>query len=290
MEFRLDGRPDRGDFRDGGLCWNVLRAAARQQPCTTIDLSEARFLRPYSVACLAALGALAKGTTKLLLPEDALCRDHLVRIGLPRWFRSDSERVVDRRATNVIAEQTTDRGSDFASRAIEVLTRELDIGPGVRPALEDHLDEVVLNAMTHADSPIGCVTAGQAFPRNGELELAVVDFGQTIPGHLRMNPKHRELASDADAIIKATEEGVTGTVGQNRFGEPNSGVGLAELRSYCEAGGGEMAIMSGGHWVVFGAGEPAISEFRGGFRGTLINVRFFSGNRLPSGKLGGKIW
>jgi hypothetical protein len=148
---------------------------------------------------------------------------------------------------------------------------------GVRPQFENHLDEVILNALTHARSPIGAIVVGQAFPERGFVELAVADLGQTIRGHLQQNPQVGEFASDADAILKATEESVTGTVGLNSFGEPNSGVGLFELRRFCERGGGEMTILSGTHFVVFAEGGPhPPKELWGGFPGTLVNIRLRS--------------
>ena len=91
------------------------------------------------------------------------------------------------------------------------------------------------------------------------------------------NPRYSGIHSDREAILKATEEGVTGTPAGalNRIGEPNSGVGLFELRSYCEAGGGELAIASGDAIVVLTSGpRPVDRLFAGGFPGCLVNVRF----------------
>ncbi len=147
---------------------------------------------------------------------------------------------------------------------------------GLRPRLADHLDEVIRNALSHAESPIGCVVAGTVYPSARRVELAVLDLGQTIRGHLTKNPRYAGIVSDQEAIITATGEGVTGTLpGElNRMGEPNSGVGLFELRSYCESGGGDLTITSGEAMVTFGPQAPIARHFAGGFPGCLVNARF----------------
>ena len=152
--------------------------------------------------------------------------------------------------------------------------------PGLIQELATHLDEVILNSLTHAESPVGCVVCGQAFPQREIVEVAVIDLGQTIRGHLS-NLARYATYNDERAILAAVQEGVTGTVGLNRFDEPNSGVGLFELVNYCERGGGELAILSGRSFVTFGYGEqPLTHRFRGGFPGTLVNVRFMTSFEL----------
>ena len=55
----------------------------------------------------------------------------------------------------------------------------------------------------------------------------------------------------------------------------HSGEGLTRLREFCEAGGGKLAILSGGAYVAFRSGnEPLSVDFRAGFPGTLVNIQF----------------
>ena len=118
---------------------------------------------------------------------------------------------------------------------------------------------------------------GQAFPTKHTVEIAVLDLGQTIRGHLTSNPEHEGITTDQEAILLATEEGVTGTVFHNRWGEVNSGVGLFELRTYCESGGGRMALLSGGSYLTFGSeNSAAVHRFNGHFTGCLVNIQFFA--------------
>lgn len=273
-------RADGGDFESGRLAWDVLRRTGSHNGSlpSSIDLSACVMLKPYSIACLIAMGAKAGGRMSLVLPTDAQCSDHISRVGLPGWFSGSATPMVEGRQTNIVARQLDSRPStSFSDEVVAVLSRELGLSVGVAGQLATHLDEVVLNAVTHANSAIGCVVVGQAFPQKGCMEVTVVDLGQTIRGHLITNPEHAAIGSDAAAILQATTEGVTGTVGTNRWGERNSGVGLFELRQYCESGGGEMAILSGSSYLTFGSGnEPRTHQFHGGFAGCLVNIRFFA--------------
>jgi len=285
---------DAGDFVRGAIAWDLLKGV--QQVLRThdgeIELTECRMVRPYGVACIAALGASRPGM-RLRLPAAEECRDHLLRLGIGEYFRTDAQDEPPVRATNVPIENLTSRPGDFASRVMALWEQELGGLPaGMRPEFENHLDEIILNALTHACSPIGAFVVGQAFPRTRIIELAVVDFGQTIRGHLSGNPAVGPVSDDRDAILRATEEAVTGTVGLNVYGEPNSGIGLYELRRFCERGGGEMTILSGQRFVVFSStGDPASDELWGGFPGTLVNLRLFGdSNALTSGDSMVSIW
>jgi hypothetical protein len=241
---------DRGDFVGGKLAWDVLRRTAqhRSDLPNEIDLGLCLHLKPYSVACLVALGAKGANNIHLKLPNDANCREHLIRLGLPKWFRCDvpNEEVVQR-PTNVLIKQLMGSGAgDFADLAMDVWERELGgLSVGKRAEFSTHIDEVILNALGHAASAVGCIVVGQAFPTNNYLEVAIIDLGVTIRGSLKRNPLYaNKIPSDIIAIRLALEEGVTGTPpgATNLIGQPNSGVGLTELAKYCIAGNGVLTI------------------------------------------------
>lgn len=153
--------------------------------------------------------------------------------------------------------------------------------------MEASLDEIISNALTHAESPIDCIVAGQAFDGTGKIEVAVLDLGQTIRGHLTKNPKYKHIETSRDAILKAMEDGVTGTPdGQrNRRGGQNSGAGLPFVRDYCTAGGGALTVLSGeASWTFVQGSDPLFQEiWKQGFRGCLVNIRFFIDIELAAG-------
>lgn len=276
MIIRAPGA-DSGDFSTKKLKWDVLAAAAKRgQSIEEIDLSETEHLKPYSIACLAGLGIENEGRVRLRPPNSRECREHLSRMQLPRFFSNSAEwPSCDIRTTNVVIDHVTGKGSGAADRVVQLLLDNQGLSAGEAPTLANHLDEILRNALCHSRSPLGCVVAGQHFPQKKQVELAIVDFGCSIPAHLRRNPKHLSVQDDAEAVVLATENGITGTVGVNDWNEPNSGAGLWELRSYCQSGRGEMAIVSGRAVASFSATVPIKYEFRGGFSGCLVSIRFF---------------
>lgn len=283
--FFVDGRPDGGGFADGNsgaLKYDIIKRAGSRQVPDCIDLTECPHLKPYSVACLCSLAAVARlGGRKvgLKLPKEPAAAEHLCRLGVPDWFECGPLPEVVRRESNLPVEQVRWPPANAADRIMEMLVPSAQLPPGVGPRMKESLDEVLRNALTHAESDIDCVVVGQSFPTTGKVELAVLDLGQSIHGHLTKNPKYAGIRGDAEAIIRATEDAVTGTVGfLNRRGEPNSGAGLYELRKYCESGGGELTILSGDSWVTFGNDRPVIGRlYHQRFLGCLVNVRFYTG-------------
>jgi hypothetical protein len=274
------GGADAGDFKGGRLIWDALNgiAVAKRHAPTTVDLKGLRMVRPYTLATIAALGCLGDRKVELVLPEEGRCRVHVIRAGLLEFFTPHPGVQLEPSPRAVNVKQLDQVSATFADEITRAWEREFgEIPTGLRPRLADHLDEVIRNALTHAESQIGCIVAAQVYPNSRSVEIAILDVGQTIRGHLTKNPEHAAIETDADAIIAATTEGVTGTpAGQNnRLGEPNSGVGLFELRSYCESGGGEVSILSGTAIVTFSSeGEPRTRHFAGGFPGCLVSIKF----------------
>lgn len=264
----------------GRLAWDVLRETAMHNRVIIdrIDLTDCVMLKPYAVACLAALGAKRPGQIELVLPQDAACAEHLARMELPQWFRCDRAPGVATRGTNVVARQLKEHPGVFSDEVINVLSKELSLSVNIGRELSTHLDEVIINALTHAKSPIGCMVVGQAFPSFRRMQVAILDLGQTIRGHLRANPAHATITDDEAAILLATQEGVSGTPAgaKNSWGEDNAGLGLFELRRYCEAGGGILTIVSGSVFLTFDAARaPITHKLSEPFQGCLVNVQFF---------------
>ncbi len=272
---------DAGDFVGGRLIWSALKALApaKAQPPTEVDLSDLALVRPYAIAALAAIGCLSRRKARIVLPLTHDSRDYVVRNGLLEFFDSTDAGKLSPSPRAIPVRQLERVSATFADEITRVWESEFGGMPGgLRPRLADHLDEIVRNALSHARSPIGCVVAAQAYPSRSLIEIAVLDLGQTIRGHLAQNPLHASIKNDRDAIILATGEGVTGTRAGalNELGEPNSGIGLFELRHYCESGGGEVTIASGDAMVTFLEGKaPVASDFLGGFPGCLVAIRFF---------------
>jgi hypothetical protein len=292
MIQRIDGL-DKGDFEKGKLAWDVLRMTGnhnRSLP-TLIDLSQCMHLKSYSLACIAAVGARGGKEIHLVLPENPTCREHCLRHGVHKWFNiSPSETVSAKRRSIPIQQlRIPDGPGDFSRKAMAVWKAELgnQLSVGLEPTLQSHLDELIMNALGHSNSPVGCFVIGQGYPHSGVLELCVLDLGVTIRSHLTKNPKYAAFNTDENAIKKAMELGVTGTLpgSYNLLGEPNSGVGLATLHEFCETGNCSINVISGESCVCFlPTGETYPRRLKRHFAGTLVDVKFYTREELqPSG-------
>lgn len=272
---------DAGNFAQGQIIWSALNAIrpAKTAPPSLIDLSKLRLMRPYTVAAIAALGSMSDNKADLVLPDTQDARDYVLRVGLGDFFRVGEASPLSASPRAVGVRRLQMPSSTFADEITTVWEREFGSLPsGLRPRLANHLDEMIRNALAHAGSTIGCIVAAQVYPRTKTVEIAILDVGQTIRTHLVKNPLHKHIPTDDAAIIHATGEGVSGTLSGtlNALGEPNSGIGLFELRQYCECGGGEVTIVSGNAMVTFQEGAiPLVQHVAGGFPGCLVNIRFF---------------
>lgn len=270
---------DAGDFLGGKIIWSALNALrpAKSAAPSEVDLSDLLLVRPYAVTAIAALGCLGKRRARLIIPQTQDSRDYVIRSEVAAFFDGDDRGALSPSPRVVPVRQLLTPSSTFADEVTMVWEREFGgLPPGLRPRLANHLDEMIRNALAHSGSSIGCIVAGQAYPKRREVEIAVLDVGDTIMGHLTRNPLYATIRNDEEAVMTATEEGVSGTIAgmPNRLGEPNSGIGLYELRHYCQGGGGELTVLSGSAMITFSGDRPVHHPFAGGFPGCLINMRF----------------
>jgi hypothetical protein len=154
---------DAGDFANGRLAWDVLKGTACHQQSLPheIDLSHCVMLRPYALACLTALAAISRhrGTRiRLTWPRDRKCVAHCMRLKLHEWFDAPELPTPVSRRTNVAIDQLQQLPDGaFSNAIVGLLANERSLPTGILPNLENHLDEVVANAVTHSDSEIGCI-------------------------------------------------------------------------------------------------------------------------------------
>lgn len=162
---------DAGDFVQGKLVWSALNALrpAKVNPPEVVDLSDLQLCRPYTLAAIAALGCLAGGTARLVLPVAQDVRKYVVRSGLPQFFVSpDNEDDAPASSARIVpVRQLQSVSPTFADEVVRAWELEFQsLPPGLRSRFADHIDEVVRNALSHADSAIGCIVAATVYPQN----------------------------------------------------------------------------------------------------------------------------
>jgi hypothetical protein len=203
---------------------------------------------------MVALGtdaSLRNEPVTLLVPEDANVTSYLQRMDVVSRFSSIGsvvgavgEDLRDDRSEILLEVTQVVEAYDADSTAERVVPLARHQAPAsVTQAVFMGIGELLDNACTHADSPVGAYVAAQTYTgttsgRRG-LELAVVDCGRGILEHLRQNPAYQHVADSATAIEHAVLPGVTGTADHRGYGFSDI------LDAAGQAGVGRLVVRSG---------------------------------------------
>lgn len=144
----------------------------------------------------------------------------------------------------------------------------LGVSHGALASVRAGVREVFNNIPDHSTQDIGFVHV-QHYPNQRTVRITVSDFGRGIPASLRL--KFPDI-DDADAILRATEEGVT-TKSTSR----NMGMGLDVLVSNVARNHGRVTIHSlKGVLVCYGRSDGSIARVaslrNGLYPGTLVDI------------------
>jgi hypothetical protein len=212
------------------------------------DASEMSFASPLDLAGVAAWAVRLRHEgrpVEFVLPGDGDVRRYLVRMDLVAQLAQAGVAVTGsapsvRRADrgDVLLELRRICGpadaERFAGDAYGLL--ELHTSGSSAVAAAKMLGELLDNAITHADSPVGVYAAAQVHQRVGDVELAVTDAGMGVRSHLARNPCFRDLTAP-QALSAALRPGVTGT-------SERRGNGLPDLLSTASGFGGMLLLRS----------------------------------------------
>jgi hypothetical protein len=142
----------------------------------------------------------------------------------------------------------------------------VNVSPGVRDTIAGQTAEIYLNAFEHSQSPIGVFSCGQHYPKQGRLELTVIDFGIGIPDNVRSLPQNCWMTS-SEAIDWAFQDGTSTkdeTIGR--------GVGLNLLQSFVSSNQGDLRVFSGDGCAIIKDNEGRYKDKCTSFQGTLVNI------------------
>ena len=153
---------------------------------------------------------------------------------------------------------STFREAQSLADTLEENLRSIGLGsPNVRAELVETFSEIVNNAAEHGMTPEGAHAHVRHMPhrRGTTFDVAVADEGPGIRATLANNPGLDVPGSDAEAILLATQELVSGT------GEPTRGIGLWMTVPQMRRPGRKIMM----HWgagllVMRRDGEPELRE------------------------------
>lgn len=263
-----------GDFDELFRLWKRFSAGGTE---VCFDLHRCRFLRQNAVAFLGGLARLIEyrgGRVQFNwdIVDDAVAANlaqngFMAAFGVPRppWLGNSIPYREDSR---------------FDPHNYQRYLAEMWLGPGwvnvsapLRDAIVGNMAEVYLNAFDHSQSPVGAFTCGQHFPKIGELNLTIVDFGVGIPSNVRLfkaNEFSPEKLSATKCMEWAFQLGTSTRPERPDLGP--CGLGLDLLREFVQQNEGRLEMFSHEGYVRVADGQVSFGERPTFFEGTLVNI------------------
>lgn len=229
------------------------------------------------VTCLILRFMKSGITLEVKHPIEAEVRQQLKNIGFGKFFGLRGIEKADGKSTGLNScirlKTLMTRDQPFILEASDFLANWVKMSRGAYFWFYDALGEAVDNAMTHSSSEIA-IACGIAYPHQKKVDICVGDIGIGIPVHLRKNSLYARIKSDKNALLKAVEYGITGTMGTGT--ETNAGIGLSHLQEIAIASSGEMRITSlqGMYYMAADRHKPIVKKLDGKVFGTIVSVRF----------------
>lgn len=217
------------------------------------DLKNCRWMPPTVLVTIVSMYKYLKtkdfSFIDFELPDNTETYHYLNRINFLRALEIEFEEITRhdstgrfREITNINSHEEVRNTSNDLATIIENQTNVTEI---LIDEIETCLGEILDNIFHHSYSPIDGFVCAQTFPKSREAEFAICDTGIGIRRSLLKNPENVDIESDAEAIERALELGVTGTVDENAAGLNNSGEGLYFIKEAILSNRGEFSIYSG---------------------------------------------
>lgn len=130
------------------------------------------------------------------------------------------------------------------------------------------ITELLNNSIDHGESP--AIVCAQRFPNINQFEITVVDSGLGFFHTLR---RRYDIKSEEEAIKKALEKGVTGSITYLYGGSTrNAGNGLYVISNIVNEASGELFIVSGKTFYDFKNDLVKIMSKK--WQGSIVLIRF----------------
>lgn len=239
------------------------------------DFSKCGFIDPTGLILVTFLigQTLEAGIRAEYVPprKDILNR-YLKSIGFQSFFRlrEDGIKALDVKNGCLRLKMLNCDDAVFVNEVVEFLLSRVELSEGARNWVYDGFSELIGNAFQHSTSKY-VLACGQAYRDTNQIRICVGDAGIGIPTHLRQNPLYQNISSSSEALKKALEEGVTGTLPQPF--PKNSGVGLTTLRKIAIGSGGMLRIISLDAMLeTRSLNEPRTTQFNRKYGGTIVGI------------------
>ena len=214
---------------------------------------------------------------------DSQAGHFLKRAGLPRLLGQD-DGVDPPKTTERIFPLTQIHSSKEIQPCVESLMNLLSIeDEEISDAIRYSLIELLRNVVQHARSDIGAVVIGNYYPKAGQVDVVVADFGCGI--RVALQERYREIKSDFKAVKFALQPHVSGTFQRGAYESmaSNAGLGLFFIREIATRSGGGFFLGSGSMLADLRGNEDGSPQRRyiasktDGWRGTVAVLQLKRG-------------
>jgi hypothetical protein len=193
-------------------------------------------------------------------------------IGNDPGFRSSSSTYIPITYARSSQLRTTNAIEDISRELAEQLAQQSS--GSIVDVLEYSFREMIRNVIEHSESPILGYCA-QYWPKNGQVEVAILDSGIGLRQSLSENP-HLPLESDRDAVKYALMPGISGKTYTGVRIRPtdvwqNSGYGLYMNYRLCNQGG-SFFICSGTRGL-YRSAESENTYYETNYKGTALRLK-----------------
>lgn len=148
--------------------------------------------------------------------------------------------------------------------------RGLDnLSRSIKDNLQSHFSEIFTNVALHANPLLPIYSCGQYFPEKNVLKFTLIDLGNGFLEKIG-HKTNGNIKDDKSAIIWATQS--LNTTKDSNFGP--GGLGLKELKKYCENNNGSFHICSGSGYVNMIGNKTVEYNLKTPLNGSLINLIF----------------
>ena len=252
------------------------------QESVIIDFSRSTFAAPWVVAMFGAYACWLRSSqgreVKLWLDENSQVGHFLKRARLPHLLGEETEDVGDS-TTDRIFPLTQIHKSKEIQPCVNELMRLL--------AIEDtEIADAIRysrNVVQHAYSDIGAVVLGNYYPKVGQVDIVVADFGRGI--RVALQERYHEIKDDYKAVKFALQPHISGTFAHGAYESmaSNAGLGLFFIREIAARSGGGFFLGSGSMLAAIRGSEDGVPQKRyytsksDGWRGTVAVLQLKRG-------------
>lgn len=245
---------------------------ARQELC--VDFSLCSSINGNLAAVLGALLDKAVpmvGPIQIALPFNKTIRRVLARNHFFRWWKVETNIEEKENYVEYNRFKSDASADEFKNYIHDGLIKKQKFPQHTELAGEKIVEsvfEIYVNAVTHGKTNY-VYSCGEYMPSTHQLEMTIVDCGQTISGNVNeyLRKKQQPVVDDCDAIKWAF---VSGNTTKSQTG----GLGLAIIKDFIELNEGSIQVVSGCGFIEYQGSSVERFLLEKPFPGTIVNMKF----------------